>query len=130
MYAQGRGVEQDDTKAAQWYRNAAVQGDASAEAQLNRIQHERGHAQQDDSDSEWWRENSEEPESETRLQQEAEAELAVLVRKALDRTAGKPTADDNAAATEICRQYRIPRQRAEAIVRDVRKSWRQTFRKT
>ncbi len=168
MFETGRGVPQDEAAAVRWYRKAAVQGDAYAEAQLNRIQHERGQAQQDDSDasqqdlqgdelgnqSEWRREDSEElepetllrqpldrrrrrqrtdseePEPESRLQQEGEAMLADLVRRSLDRTAGKPTADDNAAASEICRQYRIPRQRAEAIVRDVRKSWRQTFRKT
>ena len=34
MYANGRGVRQDDAQAEQWYRKAAKQGDAKAQYNL------------------------------------------------------------------------------------------------
>ena len=34
MYANGRGVRQDDAQAVQWYRKAAEQGDAEAQFNL------------------------------------------------------------------------------------------------
>ena len=34
MYAEGRGVEQDDVEAVAWYRKAAEQGDAAAQFNL------------------------------------------------------------------------------------------------
>ena len=41
MYAQGRGVPQDDEEAVKWYRMAADQGDASAQESLGQM-HDRG----------------------------------------------------------------------------------------
>lgn len=58
-----------------------------------------------------------------RLQKEGEAKLAVLVREALDRTQGKPTKDDNAAAKEMCKQHHMDKERAKQIVEEVREQW-------
>jgi formylglycine-generating enzyme required for sulfatase activity/tRNA A-37 threonylcarbamoyl transferase component Bud32 len=58
-----------------------------------------------------------------RLQQEGEAKLARLIRKALDRTRGRPTAEDSAAAKELCQHHHIPSERAQAIAREVREEW-------
>ena len=37
MYAVGKGGEQSQTKAVQWYKLAAKQGDASAQAELQKL---------------------------------------------------------------------------------------------
>lgn len=37
MYANGRGVAQDDVEAARWYRHAAEQGHAAAQRQLGAL---------------------------------------------------------------------------------------------
>ncbi len=58
-----------------------------------------------------------------RLRQEGEGKLARLVREALERTRGKPTAEDTAAANELVRQHHIEKGRADAIVRGERERW-------
>jgi serine/threonine protein kinase len=58
-----------------------------------------------------------------RVQQEGKVKLARLIREVLDRTHGSPTREDNAAASELCRQHRIPREQAEAVVHEVREQW-------
>jgi len=48
MYANGRGVLQDDTQAVAWYRRAADQGNANAQTSLGRMyQNGRGVPQDD-----------------------------------------------------------------------------------
>ena len=42
MYANGRGVEQDDAEAVKWYRLAAEQGDADAQANLGTMAYHNG----------------------------------------------------------------------------------------
>jgi formylglycine-generating enzyme required for sulfatase activity/tRNA A-37 threonylcarbamoyl transferase component Bud32 len=58
-----------------------------------------------------------------RLQREGEIRLVQLVGEALDRTQGKPTKEDSAAANEICKQHRIEMERAKQIVQEVREQW-------
>src|ERR1019366_8224151 len=58
-----------------------------------------------------------------RLQKEGETKLTLFVREALDRTQGKPTKDDTAAANEMCKQHRIDKERAKQIVEEVREQW-------
>ena len=59
-----------------------------------------------------------------RLQKEGETRFVEFVREALDRTEGKPTQDDTAAANEIRKQHRIPTERANQIVSEVREQWK------
>ncbi len=54
---------------------------------------------------------------------EVEALLARRYREALERTRGKPTTADRDALVQLCRQYGIPGERANAIVREVRARW-------
>jgi len=58
-----------------------------------------------------------------KLQQEGESKLTVFVREAFDRTQGKPTKEDTAAATNLCKQHRIDKERAKQIVEEVRGQW-------
>jgi TPR repeat protein len=56
MYANGRGVPQDDWAAASWYRKAADQGNALAQNNLgNRYANGRGVAQNDAAAVSWYR---------------------------------------------------------------------------
>lgn len=52
-----------------------------------------------------------------------ESNLAELVRMAFDRTEGKPTQNDTAAANEICKQYEIPTERAQQILQEAWQKW-------
>jgi hypothetical protein len=61
-----------------------------------------------------------------RLQKEGEIKLVQFIREALDRTQGKPTKDDTAAANELCKQHRIDKERAKQIVEEVREQWTTT----
>lgn len=63
-----------------------------------------------------------------RLHREVEQKLVVLVRESLDRTNGKPTADDSAAATRLIRESDFPRDVARAIVARVQTEWREEQR--
>ncbi len=65
-----------------------------------------------------------EQEEEQRRQREGEEGLDQLVRKAMERTGGKPTADDTVAAKDLCRRHNLPADRANAVVRDVKDGWR------
>jgi formylglycine-generating enzyme required for sulfatase activity/tetratricopeptide (TPR) repeat protein len=56
-------------------------------------------------------------------QKDGEANLAKLVRDALERTQGKPTKDDSAAANEILKRFQVPSDRAKQIVHEVRTQW-------
>lgn len=58
-----------------------------------------------------------------RLRTEGEEKLARLVRTALERTFGRPTAEDTEAAREVVRQHRIDKHRAEDIVSQARTRW-------
>ena len=58
-----------------------------------------------------------------RLQKDGEAKLTLFVRETLDRTQGKPTKDDTAAANEMCKLHHIDKERAKQIVEDVREQW-------
>ena len=56
MYANGRGVAQDDRQAVEWYRKAADQGYAAAQSNLGFMyQNGRGVAQDDRQAVEWYR---------------------------------------------------------------------------
>jgi formylglycine-generating enzyme required for sulfatase activity len=57
------------------------------------------------------------------LQKEGEAKLTLFVRETLDRTQGKPTKDDTAAANEMCKRHHIDKDRAKQIVEEVREQW-------
>ncbi len=54
MYAKGRGVEQDYTKAVSWYRKAAQQGDALAQANLGLMYVQGQGVEQDDEEAVSW----------------------------------------------------------------------------
>lgn len=58
-----------------------------------------------------------------RLQKEGEASLARLVHEALERTQGRPTPEDTAAADELCKRHRLPTKRAQPIVHEVWRRW-------
>jgi hypothetical protein len=60
--------------------------------------------------------------------QQGEERLRLLVWQALERTEGRPTAEDSAAAKEVVRGYRIPRERAEAVINELKERWRQKHR--
>jgi serine/threonine protein kinase len=64
-----------------------------------------------------------EQEEEQRRQKEGEEQLHQLVQAAIDRTEGKPTPTDTAAANELRRRHRIPREQAKAIIRRVWEQW-------
>jgi len=57
------------------------------------------------------------------LQQKGESKLIALVREAMDRTQGKPTQEDTAAAREIVKQHRISSERAKQAVEEVKEQW-------
>jgi TPR repeat protein len=60
MYDNGRGVAQDEVKAAQWYRKAAEQGDAEAQFNLGVMcQCGRGVAQDETRGVQWYRKAAE-----------------------------------------------------------------------
>ncbi len=59
------------------------------------------------------------------LRQEGEKELARLLREALDRTKGQPTAEDTAAVNMLVRSHKIPGDRARTLVGEVREQWKQ-----
>ena len=65
-----------------------------------------------------------EQEEEQRRQKEGEEQLRQLVRAAVDRSGGKATPDYRTAASELCRRYKLPADRANAIIRDVMKDVR------
>src|SRR5947208_3456746 len=66
---------------------------------------------------------------EVRLRKElGESVLSQFVWEALDRTQGKPTQDDSAAAGEICKQYGVTKECAKLIVDDVREKWQKAQR--
>ena len=54
------------------------------------------------------------------MQHEGAAELTDLARAIYERTQGKPADTDNAEARELCQRYRLPKERAEVIVKQVR----------
>ena len=54
MYANGRGVEQDDAEAVKWYRLAAEQGDADAQASLGWMYASGRGVEQDDAEAVKW----------------------------------------------------------------------------
>src|SRR4029077_3702527 len=58
-----------------------------------------------------------------RMQKEGEVKLAALVRQALDRTGGRPTPADSAAANELVRRFRVDASRANAIVVELQARW-------
>jgi formylglycine-generating enzyme required for sulfatase activity len=60
-----------------------------------------------------------------RLQQEGESLLDRRSREILDRTLGKPTHADKATVSELCRQFGVPPQRANAVFREVNGQWKQ-----
>ena len=64
-----------------------------------------------------------EQEEEQWRQWEGEEELRQLVRATLDRTGGKPTSDDTKVAKDLCRRYKLPADRANMIVREVKGDW-------
>jgi hypothetical protein len=56
MFAQGRGVAQNDVEAARWFRKAAVRGDAGAQYNLgNMFDQGRGVAQSEVEAARWYR---------------------------------------------------------------------------
>ena len=56
LYAEGKGVTQDDAKAIEWFRKAADQGDADAQKSLGAMYAKgRGVAQDDNKAVEWYR---------------------------------------------------------------------------
>jgi hypothetical protein len=59
-----------------------------------------------------------------RLQAEGEPKFRHLLRDIYDRRRGKPTKEDSDIANTLTREYRIPKERAEAIVREIRVEWR------
>jgi formylglycine-generating enzyme required for sulfatase activity/tetratricopeptide (TPR) repeat protein len=52
-----------------------------------------------------------------------EMKLAALLRTLLERSNGKPTAQDNTEANEWIRRHQVPRSRAESVLRQVREEW-------
>jgi uncharacterized protein len=54
MYAEGRGVQQDEAEAIKWYRKASDRGDALAQARLGRMYAEGRGVQQDYAEAEKW----------------------------------------------------------------------------
>ena len=65
-----------------------------------------------------------EQEAEQQRQREGEEQLRQLVRAALDRTGGKPTPDDSNSAKDLCRRHKLPADRANAIIRELKDAWR------
>ena len=59
-----------------------------------------------------------------RLRQDGEAKLVQFISQALDRSQGKPSQDDTAAARDICKLYGVSTERAKHIVDDVRQKWK------
>jgi LSD1 subclass zinc finger protein len=62
------------------------------------------------------------------FQKEGEEKFANLVTAALDRTGGRPTAEDTAAANQLVRQYRIPSERAKVLVHEMQERWKKAHR--
>jgi formylglycine-generating enzyme required for sulfatase activity len=94
------------------------------EAEERRRQEEDKRRQEQEAAEQRRRQEQERQQQErVRLQQEGETKLAQLVRAALDRTRGQPTAEDTAAARELCRQHHIADERAQAIAREAQKQW-------
>jgi formylglycine-generating enzyme required for sulfatase activity len=65
------------------------------------------------------------PRDPAQLQREGEAKLARLVREAMERTGGRPTAEDTVAFGEVVRQHRLPKAWAKAIIAEGRRLWEQ-----
>jgi uncharacterized protein len=62
MYAEGRGVEQDDALAVQWFRKAAEQGNADGQLRLGIMYAEgRGVKRDDATGVQWFRKAAEQP---------------------------------------------------------------------
>ena len=59
-----------------------------------------------------------------RLQKDGETRLIELVRDALDRNNGKLVQADATPANELCKQHRIPANRAKQIVDEVKEEWK------
>lgn len=57
------------------------------------------------------------------VQKDGETKLTQFVREAFERTQGKPTKEDSAAANEIVKLYRIDKERAKQVVSDVKSRW-------
>ncbi len=55
---------------------------------------------------------------------EGEEQLRQVVRASLERTGGKPEAGDTARAREVCRQYDLPAERGNEVIREVLDGWR------
>ena len=60
------------------------------------------------------------------LRQAGELKLAQFVREALDRTQGKPTHNDSAAAKEIYQKHGLSTERAKQVVDDVKEKWKKS----
>ncbi|WP_411728714.1 tetratricopeptide repeat protein [Methyloglobulus sp.] len=54
MYADGRGVEQDDEQALFWYRKAVEQGNAGAQFNLGKMYENGSGVEQDDEQAVFW----------------------------------------------------------------------------
>ena len=111
-------------------RNKEEEARQQAELERKRREQEQGEKKrQDQQKAEIDRKRQEQEESDRqrqeleRLQKEGETKLTLFVREALDRTQGKPTKDDTAAANEMCKQHRIDKERAKQIVEEVREQW-------
>jgi serine/threonine protein kinase len=59
----------------------------------------------------------------TDQRQAGEAKLRNLIWETLDRTHGKPTQDDTAAAREICKRHGVSAELAKWILDDVKEEW-------
>ena len=62
-----------------------------------------------------------------RLQQEGADKLEQFVFRAFERTGGRPTTADTAAANRISKEHRLPAERAKAVVNKARARWQEDF---
>jgi tetratricopeptide (TPR) repeat protein len=65
-----------------------------------------------------------EQDKEQQRQREGEEQLRRLVCAALERTGGKPTAEDTAAARELCGRHKLSGEQANAVIREAKEEWR------
>jgi TPR repeat protein len=68
MYENGRGVAQDDVEASRWYRQAAEQGNATAQINLGFMyENGRGVAQDDAEATRWYRQAAEQADARAQI---------------------------------------------------------------
>jgi formylglycine-generating enzyme required for sulfatase activity/tRNA A-37 threonylcarbamoyl transferase component Bud32 len=104
-------------------RKAAEEEAARREREAEQRQRQEAARRQEEQKRREQEEAARRLQEQARLRQEGEAKLARLVREALERTRGKPTAEDTAAANELVRQHHVEKGRADEIVREERERW-------